>query len=749
MRHLPKPARRRRDFVCRATAQGNTAEPPVDRVVPPVGPRQRSRAPVTLNFVNADIEAVSRAMGVMLNRPLIVDPRVKGTITVYSEQPLSIRDAYLQYLAALRGLGFTVVENAGLLKVVPEADAKLQAGTVSVGPVQQRGDQVVTQVFRLNYENPNNLVTVLRPLISPNNTINANPGNNTLVITDYADNLQRIARIIAALDSPSATDIEVIQLQHAVAADVAPLVQRLADGSTGGPVIPGAPPGIGGAGGVSVLVDPRSNSLIVRASNPARLASVRSIIEKLDRPAGSSGPGGNIYVVYLKNADAVKLAQVLRAAFSGGGGGGGGGAGTTGTGAPSATTQSNVTSLGGTAAGGTMQSPANTPVQASQAPSTGGFVQADPATNSLIITAPEPMYRQVRAVIDQLDSRRSQVFVEALIVEIDANRSAELGLQWLLLAGNKDASQVTAGAGSTSNLGAANLLTIVQALVGGSSASSSSAGPSIPSLGGFTAAGVNRFGPNGRYGLAVLARAFESVDGANILSTPNLVTLDNEEAKIVVGQNVPFITGSFTNTGTGTGAVNPFQTVERKDVGLTLRIKPQIGEGSSVRMTIFQENSDVLNVSVPGTANAGPSTTKRSIESTVVVDDGQVVVLGGLIDDRFNVNRTKVPLLGDLPLVGNLFRSETRSRNKTNLMVFLRPVVMRTQEAADKVSLDRYDVIRGQQLETQPPQRKLLPVNEAPLLPPIQKLTPGEPLIVPVPPQVQPLPQQPPASAPH
>jgi len=295
------------------------AQTPAERPAAGLSPALKSGTPVTLNFVNAEIEAVTRAMGAMLDRQFIVDPRVKGNITVYSETPLSVREAYLNYLAALRGLGFTVVENAGLLKVVPEADAKLQAGTVSIGDVKQRGDQILTQIFRLNHENPNNLVAVLRPLISPNNTINANPASSTLVITDYADNLARLGKIIAALDQPSASDIEVVALQHGVASDMAPLVQRLADGT------PGAAPGAAGAGAggaISVIADARSNSLIVRATSPARQAQVRSIIDKLDRPSQGGGPGGTIWVVHLKNADAVKMAAVLRAAFATGSAGG-------------------------------------------------------------------------------------------------------------------------------------------------------------------------------------------------------------------------------------------------------------------------------------------------------------------------------------------------------------------------------------------------------------------------------------------
>ena len=282
----------------------------------------RSRAPVTVNFVNADIEGVTRAMATMIERQIAVDPRVKGTITVYSEQPQTVAEAWQNYLSALRGLGFAVVEAGGLLKVVPEAEAKLQTSTVSVGEVARRGDQVITQIFSLRHENPNNLVAVLRPLISANNTINASPGNNSLVITDYAENLQRIAKIIAALDQPNATEIEVIPLEHLVAVDVVATVQRLADGG-GGIALPGVVSG----GGATVLADSRTNSLIVRSANASRLAIVKAAVAKLDRPGAGGGiPGApGMWVVHLKNADAAKLATVLRAAFAAGGGGSSGG----------------------------------------------------------------------------------------------------------------------------------------------------------------------------------------------------------------------------------------------------------------------------------------------------------------------------------------------------------------------------------------------------------------------------------------
>ncbi len=669
-----------------------------------------SGEPVTLNFVNAEIEGVSRAMSAILRRPILVDPRVKGTITLYSEQAVRPDEAYRNYLAALRGLGFTVVEVGNLLKVVPEADAKLQTGTVSIGDeVTRRGDQVLTQIFKLNHENANNLVPVLRPLISPNNTINAAAGTNTLVITDYADNLQRIAKIIAAMDTPGSGDAEVITLKHAVASDIAQLVQRMGDSVAA----PGVPGGAGGA--LQVLVDPRSNSLLVKAPTPARMASVRALIDQLDQPLQGAGANGNIWVVHLKNADAVKLATVLRAAFSSTGGGGAGGG-------TSSSPSSPLSSAPGSPPGSTStaSAAATTPVSASPSPSTGGFVQADPSTNSLIITAPEPLYRQIRTMIEQLDSRRAQIYIESMIVEVSGNDDADFGFQWQGLIGKSG--DKTGLIGGTNFGTLSNLATITAA------GASGTAGLADIKLGeGLNLGLIRDFG--GAYGLAAIARILQSQTNTNIVSTPNLVTLDNEEAKIIVGSNVPFITGQFTNTGTAT--TSPFQTIERKDVGITLRIRPQVGEGGTVRMTLYQESSSVSSSTAPGTSNAGPTTDKRSIESTVVVDDGQILVLGGLIEDKYTDTSSKVPLLGDIPYVGALFRSESRSKKRTNLMVFLRPIVMRDGATADRLSIDRYDHIRAFQQNNQPKPTPLLSIKESPVLPPLSDL-PAAPTTAPV-----------------
>ncbi|MFZ5525063.1 MAG: type II secretion system secretin GspD [Pseudomonadota bacterium] len=670
-------------------------------------PARKESASVTLNFVNAEIEGVARAMAAIIDRQIMVDPRVKGTITLYSEQPLTPREAYLNFLSALRGQGFALVEVSGLLKVVPEAEAKLQTGTVDVGnAVKRSGDQVLTQIFKLQFENANSMVTVLRPLISPNNTINANPATNTLVITDYADNLRRIGQIVAAMDVPSATEMEAIPLQYAIASDLAPMVQRFADG--GGTAAPGA---AAAAQSTTVMAEPRTNTLMVRAANPARLAMLKNLVQRLDRPGSNGLAGSGINVVYLKNADAVKLAQILRAAFPTGSGGsssssGGGGVSATPTAqtTPTSANTSGSSSLAGSSSSSSgMSTQATAPVGASAQPSTGGFIQADPASNSLIITAPDALYRQLRAVIDQLDGRRAQIYIEAMVVEVSENKLNQVGIQWVSALGSR--------AGIGSNLPVGSAATGIPGLL----AAAVNPESRLANLRGLSL-GVVKQNSNGSYSLGALANFLETKADGNVLSKPNMITLDNEEAKIVVGQNVPFVTGSYS-TSSGGSTVSPYTTVERKDVGLTLRVRPQVGEGGVVRMTVFQENSSVDSATV--NASNGPTTNKSSIETTVVIDDGATLVLAGLLKDEYSNADSQVPLLGDIPYLGNLFKSRSRERKKTNLMVFLRPVVMRTEEATNAVTLDRYDFMRQRQLAGQPNSWPL-PINSAPVLDPLK-----------------------------
>ncbi len=657
---------------------------------------------VTLNFVNADIHSVVGAVGAMINRTIVIDPRVRGQITLSTVNPVTRDEAYRLLLSALRVQGFAVVENERNVRVVPEADAKLQGGRVGIGDTQVRGDQVITQIFRLNHESATNLVPILRPLISPNNTISAYGANNSLIITDYADNVQRLARLITSLDVPAALDLDVIALRHGVAIDVAAMVNRLLDDSARGASVDAGQR-------VVLLAEPRTNSILLRAASRARADLARSLINRLDQPTQR---GGNIWVVYLKNAEATRLALTLRAIVSG----------ETAALAASSSSTNSGTSASTSPGNGSNTPNAPTPSARNSAPSGGGadsnstqalapasgpsgMIQADPSTNSLIINAPEPVYRSLREIIEKLDVRRAQVFIESLIVEVSADKAAEFGVQWFSGGTSGSATivggQVLGGPGSNLLSVAANPTTL------GNGFSLGIVGKKLNLAG----REVNNLG--------FLARALETQGNANILSTPNLLTLDNEEAKIVVGQNVPFITGQFTNTGASSGnaTVNPFQTIERKDVGITLRVKPQVSDGGTVKLQVFQEVSSVVDRSL----SAGIITNKRSIESNVVVDDGQIIVLGGLIEDRSSNSQDKVPGLGDVPFFGNLFRYDSRKQNKTNLMVFLRPVVIRDANATGSVVIDRYEYMRALSSDSKPPENWALPDYTAPMPAPLNE----------------------------
>jgi general secretion pathway protein D len=624
---------------------------------------------VRLRFVDADIAAVARIVATLTGLNLVVDPRVKGSITLETNGVVPPTVALHLFSAQLRTQGFAMVDAGSHLTVLPEAEAKLHSGPVLVGssaPGQGTAGQVLTRIFKLSFESATQLIPVLRPLISPNQVVTLATGSNALIITDYSDNLVRLEQIIKALDVPSTTGVDIIPLKNSIASDVAVTVQRLLETSNQGNTMPAQ----GGSGmqlesgsRTVVLADSRANALMVRGPNPARLSQARLLIEQLDQPGPvpSSSVGGNIYVVHLKNADATKLAVTLRAAMAEEGRGTGGMAPAVGnTGNPST-------------------SPATAALSA-----TGGFIQADTTTNSLIITAPEPRYRQLRAVIDRLDQRRAQVFVESLIAEVSADKAAEFGVQWQGMLGQ-------AGDGSIGLLGT-NFKVGSNSIA--SMAQNGSAALTLPS--GLNIGVLNQ--TNGVYVLGMLARFLQTSGEANVLSTPTLLTLDNEEAKIVIGQNVPFVTGQYTSNAAGNtaGNVNPFQTIERKDVGLTLKVKPQISENGTVKMQIFQEVSRI-----DSNSSSGLITNKRSIESSVLVDDGSIVVLGGLLQDDSALSEEKIPGLGDVPVFGNLFRSGAKSRKKTNLMVFLRPLVIRSKSESDSFALGRYEQMRLEQMNAQ------------------------------------------------
>lgn len=672
------------------------AQPPAHKV---------TSGQINLNFKDAEVDSVIGAFGHLLNKSFVIDPRVRGKISLETPRPVNRAQAFALLKTVLRQQGFAIVDLGDLYKVVPEADAKLQSGPVEIGAASARdGDEVITQVFQLNHESANNMIPVLRPLVSPNNTITAFPGNNTLIITDYAANLKRLSKVIATLDSPRpAAEVQVVVIKNSIASDIAVAVSKLMDeGNRGGGGGPGA--GSDPSQRVVVMADPRTNSVLIRSANASKLALARSLVEQLDRPANADQ--ANMRVVYLKNAEATKLVEVLQAVLSGESNGSSGssdssfgsnsrnrnsGGSMFGDSSSSSSGLSSSFGDGDSSSGGGLgsQSGINRD-RGNQGPMSikagGAIIAADPATNSLIITAPEPVYRNIRGVIDQLDSRRAQVYIESLIVEVKADTVSEMGIQWQF--GTSRPGQNSVVGGTNFDTGGSNILAVTQ----NPAALAAAGGLNV----GVVRNGVSLFGQN-FLNLGLLARALETETNSNIRATPNLLTLDNEEARIIIGQNVPFVTGQYATTNNTLSS--PFQTIERKDVGTMLRVRPQVSEGGTVKMEIAQEISSVVDTSQA----AGIITNRRAIDSNVLVDDGQIVVLGGLIEDTVEGGISKVPLLGDIPGLGRLFRYDNRKRVKTNLLIFLRPVVLRSADQAWDVTANRYDYINQRSQDARMP----------------------------------------------
>lgn len=690
--------------------------------------------PVTLNFIEADIQAVVRALSRSTGQQFLVDPRVKGNLTLVSEGQVPAHQAYAMLLSALRMQGFSVVDVGGVAQVVPEADAKLLGGPIYAAD-KPAGNGMLTRTFRLQYENAVNLIPVLRPIVSPNNPINAYPGNNTIVVTDYADNLARVAQIIEGVDNPSAIDTDVVPIHNGIAVDIAGMVADLLEA-------PGSDP----TQKITVIGDPRSNAVIIRAGSPERTELARNLIYKLDN--AQSNPS-NLHVVYLRNAQAGKLAQALRGLLTGesdsgssdnsrsvlsamGGNGNAGGGqnaqgGSTGNGTQPG---SGANAGGGYGQGGSTA----TTSQGSGAPSTeqnvaftagGVTIQADATTNTLLISAPDPLYRNLREVIDMLDQRRAQVVIESLIVEVGEDDASEFGVQWQ-----------TGNLGGNGVIGGANLGGTALNLNGQSSIDVLPQGLNL----GYVNGTVDIPGIGKILDLKVLARALKSKGGTNVLSTPNLLTLDNEAASIFVGQTIPFVSGSYVTGGGGTSN-NPFQTVTREEVGLKLNVRPQISEGGTVKLDIYQEVSSVDERASNSAASAGIVTNKRAIDTSILLDDGQIMVLGGLLQDGYTQSNDAVPWLSTLPGIGALFRNERRAITKTNLMVFLRPYIIRDSAAGRSITLNRYDFMRRAQGMLQPERSWAMPDMQAPQLPPAALGVPqprSQPGPQPVPPAMAP-----------
>lgn len=654
---------------------------------------------VTLSFSNADIESVASVLAKATGQTILVDPKVKGTINLISNKPLTKAKALDAFSTALRTSGFALVNVNGIYRVVPEADAKLISNSVLTGKSSQAGDQIITKVFKLNFESANNLLPVLRPLVSANNTINAYPGNNTIVITDYASNIQRIGELIETIDAPASTDVQTIKLRYAIAIDVAAMLNKVLE--TG---LAGAEAG----NKTIVMADARSNSLLLRSSSSEKMRQIRALVAKLDTPGTSNG---NIWVVPLRNAEATKLAITLRAIV----------AADTALSAQvaSGTATQAVGAVGATAApiiptpgasGGTGSAASTSALTSSSAPSTGGIIQAEPATNSLIITANEPLYRNLRHVIDQLDKRRGQVYIETIIVEVSSTNAAELGIQWQGLVGSGNQNTGFGGTNFTNadGTGGSNITNLARNVNSILNPNNTTGITPVPPNPGLNLGLLTKF--NGVYGMSALITALSTTTGTNILSTPNLITLDNEEARIVVGQNIPLISGSYATTGS-TATATPFTTVTRQDIGLILRVKPQISENGLVKMQIYQEVSNVAS-QVP---NQGPILNKRDIETNVIVDDGQTLVLGGLIENAYKDSTSGIPWLSDIPIIGALFRYDNSARTKTNLLVFLRPYVLRDKGQDQEITASRMQFMEDKQAQFKP-STMLLPKQDQPKL---------------------------------
>jgi general secretion pathway protein D len=685
-----------------------------------------AQTPVTLNFVDADIDVVARAVGEMTGKTFVLDQRVKGKINIQSTKGVAPGLAYPTFLSALRMAGFAAVETGGVVRIVPEVDAKTLPTPVGAGLGGSGSGAITTKVIPIANQPAAQVINAIRPLVAAANGLVVYPPGNAIIITDYSDNIRRIETVIARLDTPSMAAPEIIALNHANALDVAAVIGRVfADNPAGG--VP-----VESRDRLFVTADTRSNSVIVRSEDANRLLRVKNFVQEMDRP--TSAPG-NIRIVYLKHADAAMVAQTLRSVLGVDGGNSANGARSNNNTNSNSNAQSNpLASLlpGASTAGSGIAgaiSAATGGAASSAAPSGnlpqlstnnqtafsagGATVYADTSINALVISAPTGTYNNLRAVIEQLDVRRAQVFIEALIVEVLADKAAEFGIQWQALDGlNKSSVQGFGGTNFGAQNGGSNIL--------GISANPTSAGQGLNLgliRGAFTYKGQTIAN------LGLLARALQADSTANVLSMPTLLTLDNEEARFSGGQNVPFLTGQYAQTGSGgNNSVTPFQTIERRDVGLTLKVKPLITEGGAIRLQLYQEVSNVIADATAASAGLS-SVNKRVLESTVLADTGQIVVLGGLLQEGFTSGEDKVPVLGDAPFFGNLFRYDKRKRTKTNLMIFLRPTVLRDASQLDALSNERYRALGVEQQSINPESRFMLPEMKNPGMP----LTPSSP----------------------
>jgi general secretion pathway protein D len=624
--------------------------------------KKPSGAAVTLNLKDADISTLIATVSEVTGKNFVVDPRVKGKVTVISASPMDPAGVYETFLSVLEVNGYAAIPSGESIKIVPEANARTEGGGYVDHVAGAARDDMVTEVFSIQNASAAQLVAILRPLVAQTGHLAAYAPSNSLIISDRAANVERMARLIAQIDANGEREIQVVPLQYAAADDVVRVLTSLAQQARQSD--PGAPL-------PALISDPRSNSVLIGGDSNER-EKLLAVIKQLDQPQKENG---NTQVIYLNYATAENLAPILEGY---------------------AQQVSKASASRGAQTTAAAQAPASPNPYAGAA---GGNpevrVLADKDTNALVITAPPKVMQQLRAVIAQLDIRRAQVLVEAIIAEVSANKSSELGLDYvaydpnrIALAGILNQSTLSALQSASSLVGTSG--TGVSRTTGIASAAAGLIGQGITGIAGY-------MGSNGAI-FGALLHALQSDGDTNILSTPSLVTLDNQEAKIEVGQEVPFLTGQYANTGVAnvSGVVNPFQTIDRKDVGLKLGITPTIGEGNSLRMKIELENSS-LSSGTAGSANL--ITNKRTVSNTVSVDSGQILVIGGLIDDHINDSQSRIPLLSDIPLLGALFKARNITHTKSNLMVFIHPVILRSRDEGDYYTRLKYDQTRQAQLE--------------------------------------------------
>ena len=611
--------------------------------------------PVTLNLKDADILALVETVAEATGKNFIVDPRVKGTVNVISPRPLDGDALYQVFLSVLKVNGFVAVPSGDMTKILPDTSARTEAAFGAM-PLPQ-GDVPTTRVVKVENVPAAALVPVLRPLLSKDAHLAATPASNTLIITDAAANVARLAQIVRRMDLPATGDVETVSLQHATATEVVRVLEALQKDTAGGD---------GGRARGAFVADERSNSVLIGGSRDTRLA-LRAIVANLDTPQADRS--GNIHVVYLRYANAEDMKVVLE---------------------------------------GVINALQKVPVAQGQTDPSGGLstVQSDPGTNALIVSAPPSLWPSIESVVQKLDIARAQVQVEAVVVEVSSSLARELGVQWR---GTAD---------YDNNRG----------VIGGTSFDATRAGADRSNLNPFAGLGDGlnlgfldgtRSILGSNITMGVLVRALEADTGSNVLSTPSLVTLDNQEAEILVGQNVPFVTGAYTTPGNVDNA--PFQTIQREDIGVKLKVKPQINQDGTVRLQIAQEVSSISD----SAAGSDIITNKRAITTTAVVQDQQLVVLGGLMDRSLSRNDSRVPVLGSIPVIGGMFRYKSTTGGKTNLMVFIRPRVLRDAEVTASVTGDKYETLRRLQRQQAQDPELLAPAGAAPVLPALEEMMRG------------------------